>query len=98
MIRGARHVSDEARALIRSLALQHRVNRPRLVTSAADWADGQAAELSILVEPQDDTTLFDLGGLQDALEDALRVKVRVWTPPELPAFSRVEMLRGAELV
>jgi len=38
----------------------------------------------VLVDPMPETTLFDLGGLQEALAEALNVKVDVKTPGDLP--------------
>ncbi|MFC6462853.1 nucleotidyltransferase family protein [Paracoccus aerius] len=42
-----------------------------------------------------ETTLFDLGGLQEALEEALGVRVDVNTPMDLPPHIRAEVLRQA---
>jgi predicted nucleotidyltransferase len=57
--------------------------------------DSAASDLDLLVEPAPDTTLFDLGGLQDALEEALRVRVDVKTPLDLPPHIRARMLEQA---
>lgn len=46
--------------------------------------DTEDSNLDILVDPMPETTLFDLGGLQDALAEALNVKVDVKTPGDLP--------------
>ena len=53
------------------------------------------SDLDVLVEPLPETTLFDLGGLQDALEEALGVRVDVKTPMDLPPHIRAEVLRQA---
>ena len=53
------------------------------------------SDLDVLVETLPETTLFDLGGLQDALEEALGVKVDVKTPFDLPIHIRADVLQQA---
>ena len=78
------------RNLIRELAVRHRTVNPRVFGSVLTDSD-----LDVLVEPLPETTLFDLGGLQDALEEALGVRVDVKTPMDLPPHIRAEVLRQA---
>ena len=58
------------RAVIRALAVRHRTANPRVFGSVLEGRDGADSDLDILVETTPETTLFDLGGLQDALEEA----------------------------
>ena len=56
------------RSLIRELAARHRTANPRVFGSVVTGQDREGSDLDVLVEPLPETTLFDLGGLQDALE------------------------------
>jgi uncharacterized protein len=51
-----------------------------------------------LVDALPGATLFDLGGLQDALQELLGVSVDVLTPNELPREFRAKVLAEAERV
>ena len=55
----------------------------------------KACDLDLLVDPLPGTTLFDLGGLQVALEDLLGVPVDVVTPGDLPARIRAQVVAEA---
>ena len=86
---------QHGRSLIRELAARHRTANPRVVGSVLTGRDRADSDLDVLVEPLPETTLFDLGGLQDALEEALGVRVDVKTPMDLPPHIRAEVLRQA---
>lgn len=83
------------RSLIRELAARYRTTNPRVFGSVVTGQDREGSDLDVLVEPLPETTLFDLGGLQDALEEALRVRVDVKTPMDLPPHIRADVLRQA---
>jgi len=83
------------RLVIRALALRHRTTNPRVFGSVLTGRDKVGSDLDLLVEPMPETTLFDLGGLQDALEEALGVPVDVKTPLDLPPHIRVRVLDQA---
>ena len=83
------------RSLIRELAARHRTANPRVFGSVVTGQDLEGSDLDVLVEPLPETTLFDLGGLQDALEEALGVRVDVKTPMDLPPHIRADVLRQA---
>lgn len=85
----------DGRDVIRALAAQHRTANPRVFGSVLTGRDAADSDLDLLVEPTPETTLFDLGGLQDALEEALRVRVDVKTPLDLPAHIRTRVLDQA---
>ena len=83
------------RSLIRELAARHRTANPCVFGSVVTGQDREGSDLDVLVEPLPETTLFDLGGLQDALEEALGVRVDVKTPMDLPPHIRADVLRQA---
>ncbi|WP_024892112.1 nucleotidyltransferase family protein [Luteimonas huabeiensis] len=72
-----------------------RVANPRVYGSVLHGTDGEGSDLDLLVDPTPETTLFDLGGLQVALEELLGVPVDVRTPGDLPARFRDAVLREA---
>lgn len=80
---------------LRGAAKQFRVTNPRVFGSVARGTDTEGSDLDLLVDPLPETTLFDLGGLQAALEDLLGVPVDVRTPGDLPARFRETVLREA---
>ena len=88
----------DGRPMIRELALRHRTTNPRVFGSVLTGQDGTDSDLDLLVEPMPETTLFDLGGLQDALEEVLGIPVDVKTPLDLPPHIRARVLDQAEPV
>jgi len=60
--------------------------------------DTDASDLDLLVDPMPGATLFDLGGLQDELEELLGVRVDVVTPRDLPERLRAQVLAEARPV
>ena len=58
-------------------------------------SDSDGSDLDLLVDALPGTTLFDLGGLQVALEDLLGVRVDLLTPGDLPAMFREQVLSEA---
>jgi len=68
---------QNGRSLIREFAARHHKTNPRVFGSVLSGQDRPDSDLDLLVEPLPETTLFDLGGLQDALEEALGVRVDV---------------------
>ena len=83
---------------IRALTEQFRVVNPRVFGSALDASDSDQSDLDLLVDALPGTTLFDLGGLQDRLEELLGVRVDLKTPGDLPAKFRNEVLKKARPV
>ena len=57
--------------------------------------DTESSDLDILVDPLPGATLFDLGGLQTALQELLGVPVDLPTPGDLPHRARERVLREA---
>jgi predicted nucleotidyltransferase len=86
---------QSGRRIIRDLAARHCTANPRVYGPVLTGQDRAGGELNLLVDAQSETTLFELSGLQEALEEALGVKVDVRTPLELPARIRAEILQQA---
>lgn len=63
--------------------------------SALHGDDIDGSDLDLLVYPLPDTTLFDLGGLQDELQTLLGVSVDVLTPKDLPPKFRDAVVQEA---
>ena len=80
---------------IRRLVQQNRAGNPRVFGSVLHGRDTDGSDLDILVDPLPGTTLFDLGGLQVALQELLGVRVDLLTPGDLPRRSREQVLREA---
>ncbi len=83
------------RAAIRQITLRYHAVNPRVFGSTAAGADREGSDLDLLVDPLPETTLFDLGGLQHALEQALGVPVDLRTPGDLPEPLRQQVLASA---
>lgn len=83
------------REAVRRAASRHRVSNPRVFGSVLRGQDVDSSDLDLLVDPLPGTTLFDLGGLQDELEELLGLRVDVVTPKDLPARFRAEVLAEA---
>ena len=81
----------EGRDVIRELAARHKTLNPRVFGFVLSGRDGEGSDLDLLVKTTPETTLFDLGGLQEAL----RVRVDVRTPLDLPPHVRARVLDQA---
>jgi uncharacterized protein len=89
---------DAHRQAIRAAVLRFKTSNPRVFGSVVRGEDEDGSDLDLLVDAQPGATLFDLGGLQDELEDLLGVHVDVLTPNDLPAKFRNQILLEARLV
>lgn len=89
---------QQNRASIRSLAGRFGVANPRVFGSVLHGDDTDGSDLDLLVDPLPETTLFDLGGLQGALEDLLGVPVDLRTPGGLPPKFRAAVVAEARPV
>ncbi|HEY5381432.1 MAG TPA: nucleotidyltransferase domain-containing protein [Acidobacteriaceae bacterium] len=83
------------RDTIRRLVLEHGMSNPRLFGSALHGDDLDGSDLDILVDAGPHTSLFDVVGLQLALEDTLNIKVDVRTPGDLHPRFRTVVLKEA---
>jgi predicted nucleotidyltransferase len=91
-------VFEQNRELIRQLATKRRTANPRIFGSVLHGTDEEGSDIDILVDTLPDTTLFDLGGLQVELEEALGVPVDVVTSTGLHRFIRDKVLAEAQPV
>jgi len=67
----------------------------RVFGSVARGEDTEDSDIDFMVDALPGTTLFDLGGMQVALERLLGRPVHLLTPSELPQKFRDECLREA---
>ena len=89
---------DLRRKEIRALTERYRAANPRVFGSVLSGADEDGSDLDLLVDPLPGATLFDLGGLQLALEELLGVEVDLLTPGDLPTSFRRQILLDARPV
>lgn len=83
------------RDAVRTAASRYRVSNPRVYGSVAKDRDVEGSDLDLLVDPLPGTTLFDLGGLQEELEQLTGLHVDVRTPKDLPSAFREQVLAEA---
>ncbi len=88
-------VFEQHRETIRRLVAEHGMSNPRLFGSALHGDDTETSDLDILVDEGAHTSLFDLAGLQLALEAAMHIRVDVRLPGELHRGFREEVLAEA---
>ena len=91
-------VFEQSRELIRELTVRRRMTNPRVFGSVLHGTDKEGSDIDLLVDVLPDTTLFDLGGLQVELEEALGVPVDVVTSSGLHRFIRDRVLAEAQPV
>ncbi len=83
------------RVAIRRVVAAHRATNPRVFGSVAGGADTEASDLDLLVDPQEQMSLFDLGAIIAELNELLGIRVDVATPAALPEAMRQRVLRDA---
>lgn len=89
---------EQKRQDIRRIASRFPVVNPRVFGSVLHGDDTEGSDLDLLFDTLPETTLFDLGGLQGALEDLLGVPVDVRTPGGLPLKFRAAVIAEAQPV
>lgn len=67
------------------IAAARNVCNVRVFGSVLHGDDDWDSDLDLLVDPLPGTSLFDLGGLQEDLEELLQCSVDVLTPGDLPS-------------
>ena len=77
------------------IAAARNVCNVRVFGSVLHGDDDWDSDLDLLVDPLPGTSLFDLGGLQEELEELMRVPVDVLTPGDLPSGFRDRVLAEA---
>lgn len=89
---------EKNRALVREVVSRRNATNPRIFGSVLHGTDVEGSDVDILVDALPGATLFDLGGLQVELEEALGVPVQVVLPSELHRFYRDRVLAEAQPV
>jgi predicted nucleotidyltransferase len=83
---------------IREIALSHRVTNVRVFGSVLSGEDTEDSDLDILVEPTDETTMFDIAKIQLELSQLLNIDIDVLTPKALPEKFRQRVLDEAQVI
>lgn len=83
------------REAVCSAARRYHVKNPRVFGSVLLGHDTEDSDLDLLVDPLPGATLFDLGGLQEELEELMGLRVDVLTPADLPSTFRERVLASA---
>ena len=91
-------VLDMKRSAVREAVSRFRTANPRVFGSVLHGTDRDGSDLGLLVDTLPGTTLFDLGGLQDELQELLGVSVDVLTLKDLPAKFRDNVAQEARPV
>ena len=89
---------EQTREVIRELAPRFHTANPRVFGSVLHGLDRDTSDLDILVDALPDTTLFDLGALQEHLRALLGVPVDVRTPGDLPPTFQEKVISEAKPV
>jgi uncharacterized protein len=83
------------REAIRGMAGRYPVTNIRVFGSVLSGDDKDGSDLDILVDALPGATLFDLGGMQDELEQLLGIHVDLRTPGDLPPKFRNRVVAEA---
>jgi predicted nucleotidyltransferase len=83
------------RAEIRSIIEAHHASNARVFGSVANSTDLDGSDLDVLIDPNAETTLFDIGAIRYKLKQLLGVPVDVLTPNALPEKFRNSVIAGA---
>ena len=89
---------EKNREFIREVVARHKTANPRIFGSVLHHTDTEDSDVDLLVDALPGASLFDIGGLQVALEDRLGVRVQVVLPTELHRYYRDKVLAEAEPV
>jgi len=88
-------VFEQHRAQTRQIVERHRAGNARVLGSVLRRED---SDLDLLVEPDEHTTLLDLGAIQYEVSQLLGIGVDVLTPGALPEKWRDRVVREAQRV
>jgi len=86
------------RAAVRQIVERHHARNARIFGSALHGEDTEESDLDILVDPTEETTLFDLGAIQVELVELLGIEVDLLTPGSLPDRWKERVLREARAI
>ena len=84
------------RERIREIVLSHRVKNVRVFGSVLKGNDEEGSDLDLLVEPTEETTLFDIGAIRHELKELLDIPIDVLTPRALPDSFRQQVMQEAQ--
>ena len=84
------------RAAVRQIVERHHARNAR--GSALRGEDTEESDLDILVDPTEETTLFDLGAIQVELVELLGIEVDLLTPGSLPDRWKERVLSEARAI
>jgi predicted nucleotidyltransferase len=83
------------RAEIRRIVETNKAANPRVFGSVVRGEDADGSDLDILVDPLPNTSLLDIGIIQDELVRLLGVNVDIVTPKGLPDSFRARVMAEA---
>ncbi|KOY03891.1 nucleotidyltransferase family protein [Pseudomonas nunensis] len=86
---------DLQRVAVLEVVRRSHASNPRVFGSVMFGTDKEGSDLDLLVDALPGATLFDLGGLQEELEELLGVSVDLRTPQDLPLKLRRRVLKQA---
>ncbi len=86
---------EKHREEIRRIVHAHKAENPRVFGSVATGTDDEDSDLDLLIDPCEDMSLFDLGGIYYDLERLLPVKVDVAIARSLRARYKDRILAEA---
>lgn len=86
------------RDTIRRLSGKYPVTNIRVFGSVLHGTDRYDSDIDLLVDALPGATLFDLGGLQDELQELLGVHVDLLTPNDIPCQIRESVVDEATVV
>lgn len=88
-------VLDMKRSAVFEAIDRFHTTNPRVFGSVLHGTDQDGSDIDLLVDALPGATLFDLGGLQDELEELLGLPVDLLTPGDLPQKFRDKVLAEA---
>jgi predicted nucleotidyltransferase len=83
---------NKNRVEIRRIVESHHASNARVFGSVAKGEDTDQSDLDLLIDPTNETTLFDIGAIRRKLKNLLGVTVDVLTPNALPDHFRDEVI------
>ena len=90
-------VLEKNREAIREVTRRNKAANPRVFGSVARGEDRLDSDLDILVDALPGTTLFDLGGLLEELQDLMAgTEIHLLTPGDFPTKMRDRVLEEAK--
>ena len=86
---------DTYRVEIRRIVNRHHAHNVRVFGSVLRGNDLDDSDLDLLIDPTNETTLFDIGAIRFELRQLLGVEVDILTPKALPENIRNQVLEEA---